>query len=248
MSLTSQNTAFASGVTNCFPWQAMAEAGIPDPSFSQLYHEEFNVYRPGDFTVTNLSTGTQALSPEVGGVLQLTTAATGADSTFLQLPVAGFQFLTGAHHWFKARIRLSAGLACDAYAGLIATGTNPIAAPVNGLFFFKAQGSLTWVLRSVVAGVTTDFALPVANVVADTVWAEVSFHIGSLGEVEAFFNPTTGGFTPVASGLARGRVASIPATYLISQSVMAPSFGIRNSGAAQANTLKVDYITMSSEI
>lgn len=247
MSLNTNSTAIP-GVTNSFPWQAMAEAGIPDPSFSQLYHEEFNVYRPGDFTVTNLSTGTQALSPEVGGVLRLLTAATGADSTYVQLPVAGFQLLAGAHHWFKARLNLSAGLAMDVYAGLIATGTTPIAAPVNGLFFFKAAGALTWVLRSVVAGVTIDLALPAFSVVADGVWSEVSFHVGSAGEVEAFFNPTTGGFTPVPVGGSRGRVAVTPPTTVVTQAVLSPSFGVRNSAAAQANALKIDYLTVSSEI
>jgi hypothetical protein len=246
MSLQSQTTNFANGVTNCDPWQAMAEAGTPDPSFSQLFHEEFNRYTAADWTITPLSTGTTGLVAEAGGVLNLVTAAAVSDSVYVQVPVASYQLVAGAHHFFKARIRLATVANNDCYAGLIATGTVPLVTPVNGIFFFKAAASTTWVLRTVVAGVVTDLALPASAVMANATWLELSFHVGTNGEVETFFNPTTGPFTQVIPGGLRGRATlSAPALPTV---VLSPSFGIRNEAVATARTMSIDYLTVSSEI
>ncbi len=241
----SQTTAFPNGVSNCDPWQAMSQSGVPDPSFSQLYHNEFNTYTAADWTVSNVGvTPTNALVAEVGGVLLNTTTAGATDSTYLQLTTAGFQLIVGTHHFFKCRLKLSDATNSAAYAGLIMTSATPLSAN-DGLFFYKATGQKAWILRSIVGGVATDLALPAIAVAANATYQELSFHVDPQGNVEAFFNPTTGAFTQVAVGGTRGRVASFNPT--VTQALLAPSFGILN-GAAAAKTLSVDYITVSSEL
>lgn len=237
-------TSLPGGVNNCAPWQTMSESGIPDPSFSQLFHEDFNKYTAAEWTVTNVGvTPTNALTAETGGVLLNTTTAGAADATYLQLPVAGFQLLAGKHIFFKARIKQSDATTSDIYAGLIMTSVTPLAAN-DGLFFFKATGATTWVLRSRIGGASTDLALPASSVAVNATYQELGFHIDNLGNVEAFFNPTTGSPGIPNAGDNRGRDASFQPS--LTQVMLSPSFGIRN-GAAAIKTMSIDYITVSAE-
>lgn len=242
---SSLTTQFPSGINNCAPWQTMSESGVPDPSFSQLYHEDFTRYAAGDFTQTLVGAGTAALTAAQGpgGILLLTTTAGAADTVYEQSVAACFQFTQAKHAFFKARLSLSDATLCDAYAGLIATSATPLAAN-DGLFFFKASGGTTWVLRSIVGGVTTDTPLPANCVAANATFLEVGFHVDATGGVEVFFNPTTGVNT-VNPAAGRGRVAYFNSA-AVTQALLAPSFGLRN-GAAAAKTLALDYLTVSSE-
>lgn len=243
---SSLTTQFPGGINNCATWQTMSEAGSPDPSFSQLWHDDFNNYNAGNFTLTLVGTGTQALTAAQGphGILLGTTSAGAADANYMQLPVASFQLTPGKHAFFKTELALSDATLCDAYAGLIATSATPLAA-ADGLFFFKASGAATWVLRTIIGGVTVDYPLPAGCVAANAVFLEVGFHVDQQGNVEAFFNPTTGVNLPAVGGI-RGRVASIPNSQALTQVLLAPSFGIRN-GAAAIKTMAVDYLTVSVE-
>lgn len=243
---TSSTTQFPAGITNCQPWQTMSESGIPDPSFSQLFHDDFNRDPTSQWTITKGSTGTSALTAAQGpgGVLLVSTAATLNDTVYEQLPVAGFQLTNGKHQFFKARLALSDASLCDAYVGLIATSATPLTA-ADGLFFYKAAAATTWVLRSVIGGVTTDTPLPANCVAANATFLEVGFHVDGYGSVEAFFNPTTGVNSPVNAAAGRGRVAFFNSA-AVTQALLAPSFGIK-AGAAAVKTLAVDYITVSAE-
>ena len=244
MAFMSLSTNMPGGISNAAPWQTMSEAGTPDPSWSQMYHNDFNIYTAADWTVTNTGvTPTNALAAETGGVLLNTTTAGATDATFLQLTTAGFLLAANKHIFFKSRIKQSDATNSDIYTGLIMTSTTPLTAN-DGLFFFKATGATTWVLRSIIGGVATDLSLGASNVAVNATYQELGFHIDPLGNVEAFFNPTTGSpGIPVAGGV-RGRVASFAPS--LTQVLLAPSFGIRN-GAAAAKTMSLDYITVSAE-
>lgn len=244
MALSSQTTNFPGGVSNAAPYQAMAEAATPDPSWSQMYHNEFNTYIATDLTTTLVGTGTTALVAESGGVLLSTTSAAAPDANYHQLPVAGFQITPGSQLFFKCRIKIDS-LLSDVYAGLIETSATPLAA-ANGLFFVKAAGAGTWVLRSIVGGVTTNTALPAALLAVVNTWCEVSFYYDGQGNVAAFFNPTTGPSKPAANA-PKGYVVTFSPAAGFTTAVLAPSFGHRNSTAV-ARTMRVDYLTASNEL
>lgn len=243
--LTANTTNFPGGVTNAAQYQAFGEAGIPDPSWSQLYHNEFNTFLATDFTTTLVGTGTSALAAESGGVLLATTSAASGDANFYQLPVASFQITADAQLFFKCRLKLDNATLSDVYCGLIAQSATPLAA-TEGLFFFKAAGAATWVLRSIVAGVTTDTPLPAASVVAANVYQELSFYKDKQGNVACFFNSTTGPAVPSSTSV-KGYCAVKTTASALSSAILTPSFGIRNSTAV-ARTMRVDYLTVSNEL
>lgn len=243
--LTANSTNFPGGVTNAAQYQAMGQAGTPDPSWSQLYHNEFNTFVATDFTTTLVGTGTSALVAESGGVLLATTTAGAADANYYQLPVAGFKLEAGSQCFFKCRIKLDNATLSDVYCGLIAVSATPLAA-TEGLFLYKAAGAATWVLRSIVGGVTTDTPLGSANVVAANVWQELSFYVDKQQNVAVYFNPTTGPSVPTSLQV-KGYVAVYKPTAALSTAMLTPSFGIRNSSAV-ARTMRVDYLTVSNEL
>ncbi len=243
----SKSTNFPGGVTNAASYQAMAESGIPDPSWSQLYHNEFNTFIATDLTATLVGTGTSALVAESGGILLATTTAGIADANYYQVPVAGFVLTPGSACFFKARLKLSEVTNCAVYAGLIMTSATPLTAN-DGLFFLKASGAATWVLRSIIGGVAVDTPLPAANVAVAATFLEVSFYYDVGGSIAAFFTPTTGLTVPSATQ-PKGYVATYtPAAATgVTTAVLAPSFGILNTTAV-ARTLRCDYITVSNEL
>lgn len=248
MPFTSLSTQFPGGFTNAATHQTMSEAGTPDPTWSQMYHNDFNNYVAGDFTLSGAGTPTYAASGSygAGGVIALTTTAANNDAANIFQPVGSFQLTTGKHQFFKTRLQVPAGAAAaQIYAGLAVNGSTAVGA-ADGLFFFKAAGGSTWVLRSIIGSATTDIALPAACVIADATWVELGFHVDAQGNVEVFFNPTTGNNLPnVGSGDTRGRVASLLAAS-ITQARLAVCAGVVN-GAASARVLAIDYLTVSAE-
>lgn len=249
MPFASISTQLPGGFTNAAVHQTMSEAGTPDPSWSQLYHNDFNNFVAADFTQSGTGAATYALlsNAGAGGVLGLTTTTTLNDSANIFQPVGSYVLTTGKHHFFKAQLKMATGSsAAQIYAGLAINGTTAVGAN-DGLFFFKAAGGSTFVLRSIVGGVTTDIALPAACTIADATWVELGFHIDPAGNIEVFFNPTTGNNQP-ASGTGKGRVASalVVNGFAVTTAQMAICAGIVN-GTAAARTLAIDFLTMSSE-
>lgn len=239
----STTTNFPGGVTNAAYYQAMGEACTPDPSWSQLYHNEFNTFIATDLTETLVGTGTSALAAESGGVLLVTTTAGIADANYYQLPVASYVITPGSQLFFKCRIKLSEVTNCKVHAGLIITSATPQAA-AEGLYFFKNSGAATWVLRSTVGGVSVNTVIPTSLVSVAATWLELSFYYDGAN-VAAYFNPSTGPSVP-SSTSPKGMVAQIAAPSLTT-SVLAPSFGILNTTAV-ARTMRVDYLTVSNEL
>lgn len=250
MPYSSLATRIPNGVNNCDTYQAMAQSGIPDPSFSQLFMEDFNVWRPADWTTTLVGTGTSAALAGQGGLMQDVTTAGIADGNSHQLPAAGFQLIPGTHHFFKIRFSLDNATLSAFFAGLIATSTTPQTA-ADGLFFQKPAGAAQINLVHKIGGVVVTTPLPLATspMPAGTM-TELSFHVDNLGNVEVFYNPTTGVFTQPAIGAAKGRIALLPASSLpsgITQALLNPTFGLVNSTAV-SRSMTTDYICVSSEI
>jgi len=247
MPLTSATSNFPNGVTNAAPWQAMAEAIIPDPSYSQLYHNEFNVYQATDFTTTLVGIGTTALVAESGGVLLDTTTAGAADAIYHQLPTACFVITPGSAMYFKCRFKVDNATLPNIYAGLIAASATPLAA-TDGIWFLKAAASANVILRHRIGGVTTDVALPTILTVNATAWFELSFYYDGKQSIAAFFNPSTGAVPrPTPSSTANPGYCAVMTLSAFTTAILSPSFGILNSTAV-ARTVRWDYITASNEL
>lgn len=244
----SLTTSMPNGVTNSAPYQTMANAGICDPSWAHVYHNDFDTFLASDWTITKTGTGTTALTPGDGGLLLLTNTTGAADAIYMQLAAAGFKLTAGKDVFFKFVGTLSAVISDVFYCGLINTTVTP-ATPADGVYIIKPTGAAALQLVTMIGGVATTVNFPAAAIpVAGTAF-EVGFHIDYLGNVEAFFNPTTGAdwqqLDPLSSAAgamtARGRVA-LSAVPSLTTANLNVSFGLLNSTGV-ANTLTVDYVT-----
>lgn len=248
-SLTTNNP---NGVTNAAPYQTMAQAGILDPTWAHVYHNDFDTYTAGDWTVTKVGTGTAALAAVDGGQLLLTTTTGAADAVYNQLTAASFKAVAGKDIFFKFSGILSEIANSVLYAGLINTSATPLA-PTDGIWISKPTGSGALQLNLTIGSATQVIAFPAAAAIVAATAFEVGFHVDYLGNVEAFFNPTTGAdwqqLDPTSSSpgamTARGRVTWTPNASItngLTQVLLNPSFGILNSTGV-ARTLGVDYVT-----
>ena len=253
MSFHSLTTNNPNGVTNAAPWQTMAASGVPDPTWSQLYYDDFMQYLAALYSVVGTGTPVVAQTTGKGGNISLTTTGAAADTANIQLPAASYVLTAGKHHFFKAKLTPVSSAAADVYAGLFPVGANPLAA-TDFLGFVCLTGTSTWILRSRVASVNNDIVLPANLTKIDGTAVELGFHVDEQGNIEAFWNPTSGPTKPqvnLTAIVSDGRVASFvnatSGTQLApTQVAMAPTVGIRTTGAA-VRSLTVDFMVASSE-
>jgi hypothetical protein len=254
MPFNNKSTRTPAGSTNSAPWQTMANCGSQYPTWVHEYFNDFNTYLPSDWTVTLTGTGTSALTAFDGGALLSTTTAGATDANFYQLGAAGFKIGSQVSPVPKETFFKYSGVLSDVvnstfYAGLIVTSATPLTA-TDGLYIYKATGSSTMALVSKIGGVTTTVPFPAPCVPVNGVQFEVGIHVDYLGNVEAFWNPTTGdnplGYAQQAANppVPLGRVATLyqtGAVPVVTSAVLNLSFGIQN-GAAAAKTLTTDFI------
>lgn len=248
------------GLTNAAPWQTLGQAGFPDPTWAHVYANDFDTYTAGDWTVTLVGTGTQALTAGVGGRLLLTNTTGAADAIYMQknpaafnIPTASPSPSTGKQTFFKFQGQLSAVTQDVFFCGLTKGGSTTIASITDGIYIAKATGQAGLTLNVVAASVTQTVAFPSTCVLTAATDFEVGFMVDVYGNVGAFFNPTTGWTTPISSAnlaagtQTRGVVCALYAPTMPTSTVnMAPHFGILNSTGV-ANTLNVDYILASND-
>ena len=249
----SLTTRHPNGVTNAAYGQTMGNSGIPDPSWAHVYHNDFDTYLASDWTVTKTGTGTVALTAADGGQLLITNTAGATDAIYNQLTVAGFKVVSGKDIFFKLKGQLSDVTNSVFYAGLISTTTTPLTLG-DGIYISKPTGSGAVQLNCVIGGVATITTFPAAALMVAATDFEIGIHVDYLGNVEAFFNPSTGadwqqlGTQSSSAGAmtVRGRVAAVANASItggLTAVVLNPSFGLLNSTAA-ARTLQVDYVTV----
>lgn len=245
----SLTTRMPNGVTNADPWQTMAAAGYPDPTFAHVYSNDFDDYTAGQWTVTLVGTGTQALTDGDGGNLLITNTTGAADATYMQKANGTFQAALGKQMFFKFAGQLSAVSADVFFCGVAQKGATTIASITDGIYIAKATGQTGLTLNVVSNSVTQTVALPSTCVLTAATYFELGFMVDVLGNVAAFWNPTTGWTATIAAqnGQARGRVAALYAPTLPRSNInLSPSFGLLNSTGV-ANTLTVDYIVFGKD-
>lgn len=242
----SKTTNMPNGLTNAAPWQTMGMAGVPDPTWAQIYHNDFNVFIATDLTASLTGIGTIVLTATDGGAVVITTGAGATDANSYQVPVAGFKLTPGKKAFFKASMTLDSVTLSTVFAGLIITSATPNSA-ANGLFIRKAAGSSLLYLVHRVGSVETATAFPAAAIPVAATQFEVGFAVDELGTVTGFFNPTTGGDALLTnpSGFVRGPVVQMTGVTLTT-ALLAPTYGqINSSAVARATTL--DYLVAVRE-
>lgn len=256
-SLTSNSP---NGLTNAQEWQTLGQAGFPDPTWAHQYSNDFDTYVAGDWTVTLVGTGTQALAAGLGGRLLVSNTAGATDSTVMQKTPAGFNIptaspspTTGKQTFFKFQGQLSAVTADTFFCGLAQAGATSIASITNGIYIAKANGQAGLTLNVVAASSTTTVAFPASCVLTAATDFELGFMVDAYGNVAGFWNPTTGWSTPIsAANLAagtqtRGYACALYApTMPAAATLVSPIFGLTNTSAV-ANTMQVDYIFASND-
>lgn len=248
-----KTTRTPTGTTNAAVWQTMANCGSQDPTWVHEYFNDFNTFVTTDWTITLTGTGTSALTPFDGGALLSTTTAGATDANLYQLAAASFKIGSTVappkDTFFKYAGQLSAIVNSAFYCGLIATSATPLTA-ADGLFISKAAGSGALVLVSKIGGVTVNYPFPAYCTIVNNVYFEVGFHVDPLGNIEAFWNPTTGdnpvNYAQAIAGQPIGSVIKVQQTgaaSLVTAAILNPSFGIVNASAA-SQTMTTDYIVV----
>jgi len=251
MPFNNKTTRTPTGTTNAAPWQTMANCGSQDPTWVHEYFNDFNTYLASDWTVTVVGSGTSAVTPFDGGALLSTTSGASGDSLYYQLAAAGFKLGSAVtppkDTFFKFSGVLSDVVASTFYAGFIITSATPLAA-TDGLYIYKANGSSALSLVSKIAGVTTTAPFPTLCAPLAATQFEVGIHVDYLGNVEAFWNPSTGdnpvGYAQAALNQPVGRVATLlqtGAAAVVTPQLLNLSFGVQTNAAA-AKTLTTDFI------
>ena len=243
-----QTTPFPNGVTNAKLEGTMAAAGTPDPTFSHLVYDDFDVFNTTNWTTTAVGAGTTAVTAGAdGGQVLLTTTTGASDSLFVQKPITTFKLNAGKALFFKFAGTLSDVINDVFLAGLCNSSTT-FAGVTDGIYIQKPSGAAQLNLVINVGGTPVTVPFPAAAIPVAATYFEVGFMVDWLGNVAGYFNPLTGTqiiLNALASGVTRGRAcqALTPALTTVG---LAPTFGLQNSTGA-ARTLSADFIVASNE-
>lgn len=199
----------------------------PDPSDLHRFHDDFDTYTSGQWTLTNVGTGTPALTVGDGGLLAVPTTGASSDATYLQKATEGFSFEMNKPMWFKARVKIDA-LTCVINLGLQVTTATPATA-TDGIYFLSttATGAVTTFCRQ---NTTTGSTSGTGIVLAANTFTDLAWYWDGKGEV-AYFQ----------DGVQKGTLTGITASNYLPDTTGTISAGIITNSAA-IRTLTVDYI------
>lgn len=220
------------GVSTAKKTWAMADLGIPDPTSYHVFLDDFDRYVAAHWTVTEVGTGSRALTAGDGGLLLLTCAAADDNSEFLQNTVASFLPTPGKKLFFKARLKVSDATQSDVQIGLVITDTTPLDA-TDGIYFMKDDGDAQIDIicrKNATTGSTT--ATNVGTLVSDT-FITLAFMYDGKSKARFFINDRQVGILDASS------------TYL-PDAALAVTISIQN-GEAVAKTMTVDYLFAAQE-
>jgi hypothetical protein len=192
------------------------------------------------------ATGTNTYGDQLGGSLNVVTAAADNDYHAMQSTAECFDFAGRNELWFEARFRLveattneSAwwfGLSnTDTTGGLQANAAGPLAS-YDGVLVWKDEATMAIDVETSNAG-TQDTETNIATFVTNT-WTRVGFHVSS-----AATTAVCTAYYDVAAG--SGALTAHGTTMNITRSGMEPMhaiFGVKAGPTAAAETLEVDYI------
>jgi hypothetical protein len=229
---------FKNGINNVAKSDPLGQFGMLDPTKWIMYFNDFHTYVAGDWTVTEVGSGTRALTDVNGGALLITNAAADNDRNELQKLGEGFLLAAGKKAFFKARFKVSDATQSDFLIGLAVLDTTLQGSVdsdgvTDGIFFNKDDGDALLDV-SVQKNSTTgqNRAAGIATVVADT-FLEVAWYFDGISEVQYFVDGVHKGSLDASS------------TYL-PDTELTVSFAIMN-GEAVAKTATIDYLFAALE-
>lgn len=233
-----------------------------NPLMANFYENDFNTYVATDWTIVTAGTGSNALSPTLGGALLLTTN-TAASNQAITLSNASFAFVPGYQVWFSAAITMtSLTTQTGLQIGLIAGGA---AAPTSGVYFTKAAGSnningvlnkggtLTTLTTITTMAQNTQISLGIYYDGRPTSNLYFYSSTGLTGSTTSTPSPTAFGQVPIYGGV---RVASAsndglnpnPLTNLpLAATLVAPSVLV-STNSATVGTVLLDYMVSACEV
>lgn len=245
---------FSSGVSTDPPWGPLSAHRLPNPFFSHVDADDFDYSAnvTGPWTATKTGNGTIAQAAGDGGLALFTTNSStpaAADICSLQRPAAAFKLAAGQRTFYLARLQVADATNAGFIAGLIQTTTTPFTV-TDGLYFLKASGATTLILRSTVGSANTDLAIPSALYPANGTNIDLGFEVTRTGDVLAFVGTQLVGFIP-QSGTAtltppqRGGQARLSAPTLTTANLN-HTLAVR-SGTTASTTMTVDFSMVAKE-
>lgn len=226
-------TRFPAGISTNTPIQTLAQFGMPDPTKYHTAFYDFNVYTAGDWIVTAVGSGSQALTAGDGGLLLNTNAAGATDSNFFQSLVGSFLPTAGKKLFFKSRFKVSDVTLSAIVMGLQVIDTTPLTV-LDGIFFQKPTAAALidlYVKKDSTTG--QNKSASAATMVAADIFTTWGFAYNGSDAVIFYIDDIA---------IARLDASS---TYL-PDAVLALSFGIQN-GEAVAKTMTLDYVFAAME-
>jgi hypothetical protein len=217
---------FENGISTAAQGTALGAYGSPDPTaFHQLF-DDFNTYTSGNWTLTNVGTGTPILVAGDGGLLSVPTSGASADSTFLQKTTEGFSFAVGKPMWFKCRFKVSL-LTSTLVIGLQVTDTTPLSV-TDGIYWLSTTttGALTLICRKNAS--TGSTSTSGGTLVADT-YTELAWYWDGVDSVQSW-----------QDGVQNATLTGVAASYL-PDTTATMSFGVQTDTAA-IKTMTLDYV------
>lgn len=228
---------FPFGVTNVEKTTLFGSAPFLSPDKAYTNFDDFMSYVAASWTITNVgTTPTQALVDVSGGVLQLTTVASAASSTYLQRIGAAWLPVAGKQTWFESRLRLSNVLDTLMVMGLQIADTTPLDA-TDGIYFIKPTAGAAGVNLVCRKDATTGSIQQagVATLVNNT-FVTLGFHFDGKRYVTPYVNNVAGSRIDLTTTLS----AFLPDAQL------RISMGVGN-GASVSQNAQIDYIFVAQE-
>ena len=228
-----------SGISTALRGTTLFNYPAPDPTKVFSYFNDFFTYVAGDWTVTTIGTGTNALlASEPFGAVRLTASAADNDGQQLQLTTANFSLGTGKKAWFKSRFKISDATQSDFVIGLNVIDTTLLGAAdgagnTDGIFFSKDDGDASLdfqVQKNATTGQKR--ATAISTVVSDT-YLTVGWEYDGKAYVKYWVDDVHKGTLDASS------------TYL-PDTVLTPSIAFIN-GEAVAKLFTIDYIFAAVE-
>ena len=245
---------YSSGVSTDTPYGPLARHRLPNPFFSHQDADDFDwsLGAAGLWTATKTGNGTIAHTAGDGGLALFTTNSStpaAVDICSLQRPAAGAKLTAGNRTFYLARLQVADATNAGFIAGLIQTTTTPFTV-TDGVYFLKASGATTLILRSTVGSANTDLAIPSALYPANATNIDLGFEVTRMGDVLAFVGSQLVGYIPQSGTGTQtppqaGAVARLTAPTLTT-AVLNHTLAIR-SGTTASTTMTVDFSMVADE-
>jgi hypothetical protein len=186
----SRTTRMPYGMTNAAARQTMGNSGVADPTWARMIALEY-INNNDTTALTENGSATVTLAAGVGGSATLTTGAVANTLGAAATAQAVFQVPTTANNLGRMFFKWQGSI--DSLVGTLQVGfVASAASSPQGIYIQSAvtTGALSLIVKNGSGTTTVPFPTSLALVAGTTV--ELGLEVDTLGNVFAFFNPTTG--------------------------------------------------------